>query len=146
MCLFQSSNLSSSLTLKCNAFTKEGYLEFYPSNCHTVNLGVVFRTRAVWRRAAPLAVQLAHSRCVAHDGTLAHDNVQNSIMVMFLVIIAVNLKENDTVKKACNRKMILKERWQIVTLIRKMGIATSERGFFCCFFLFFLFTAMLSFG
>lgn len=72
MCLFQSSNLSSSLTLKCNAFTKEGYLEFYPSNCHTVNLGVVFRTRAVWRRAAPLAVQLAHSRCVAHDGTLAH--------------------------------------------------------------------------
>lgn len=30
-----------------------------------------FLTGAVWRRAAPLAVQLTHSRCVADDCTLA---------------------------------------------------------------------------
>lgn len=37
----------------------------------TSNLGVVFRTGAVRRRAAPLAVQLAHARRVADDGALA---------------------------------------------------------------------------
>ena len=36
-----------------------------------VNLGVVFRTGAVWWRAAPLAIQLAHARRVADDATLA---------------------------------------------------------------------------
>lgn len=44
---------------------------FIVPNCQTVNLGVVFRTGAVWRRAAPLAVQLAHSRRVADDAALA---------------------------------------------------------------------------
>ena len=38
---------------------------------HAVNLGVVLRTGAVWRGAAPLAVQLAHPRRVADDAALA---------------------------------------------------------------------------
>lgn len=50
---------------------KRVIFSFILANRHTVNLGVVFRTGAVWRRAAPLAVQLAHSRRVADDGTLA---------------------------------------------------------------------------
>lgn len=44
---------------------------FMVPDCQSVNLGVVFRTRAVWWRAAPLAVQLAHPRRVSDDGTLA---------------------------------------------------------------------------
>lgn len=39
---------------------------------HTVNSGVDFHTRAVWRWAAPLAIQLAHSCSVADDATSAY--------------------------------------------------------------------------
>lgn len=56
---------------KIESFQKIVIFSFIPLNHYTVNLGVVFHTGAVWRRTAPLAVQLAHSRCVADDGTLA---------------------------------------------------------------------------
>lgn len=47
-----------------------GLFSDYPSQ--PTQLIWVLRTRAVRWRAAPLAVQLAHSGCVTDDGTLAN--------------------------------------------------------------------------